>query len=214
MIGRNSFLVLIAFCTFAGCGDGNAVSKMIRDLSISPAADYSGVYGSVVEICARIEILEGRSERSLNYKALATRLSAFDFSDLNGNERVLVFCDYWRSIAVVCSKMATDSCLDEEAFALILNGWKKCSEMCDLSHERDAGVRREGEQKLHALFENDATLFERDILRLVFKNGNVSQTRQLKFYSMWHKVFGCRVEDHHANKIEGTCGASPSNDCR
>lgn len=43
MIGHISFLFLSVLCTFAGCGDRDVVSGMIRDLSIPSSADFSCV---------------------------------------------------------------------------------------------------------------------------------------------------------------------------
>ena len=194
-------LVGVALCALVGCGQKEcrqegAISGMIRDLSIRPVADFSGVYDAVAQICDKIEKSENVTGRCSNYKALATRLANIDFTGLGGNDRTLVFGDYWRSLALVCSKMAAEDFLDKENFALILQGWKKCQEMCNLSVEQDVGLRQEAERKLRVMFENDATLFERDILRLVFKSRNVSAAKQSEFYEMWHATIGCKVGSH------------------
>ena len=201
MIGLKIILVGVALCALVGCGqkdccEEGVISGMIRDLSIRPVADFSGVYDLVTQICDRIEKSANVADKGSNYKALATRLASIDFIGLGGNDRTLVFSDYWRSLALVCSKMAADDSLDKENFALILQGWKKCQEMCNLSVEQDVWLRQESERKLHAMFENDATLFERDILRLIFKSRNVSAEKQAVFYDMWHATIGCKVKSH------------------
>ena len=194
-------LVGVTLCALVGCGqkdcrEEGAISGMIRDLSIRPATDFVGVYASVTQICARIEKSENATDKDSNYKALATRLANIDFTDLGGNDRTFVFSDYWRSLALVCSKMAADDSLDKENFALILKGWKKCREMCNLPNEHVVGLRQESERKLRAMFENDATLFERDILRLIFKGRNVRTEKRAEFYDMWHATIGCKVKSH------------------
>lgn len=201
MISFKNVLVVVSLCALIGCEqkdgrDDGAISGMISGLSIRPAADFSGVYGSVTQICARIEKSVNVTGKAGNYKALATRLANIDFAGLGDNDRTLVFGDYWRSLALVCSKMAAENSLDKESFALILKGWKKCQEMCNLSDEQDVGLRQESERKLRAMFENDATLFERDILRLMFKSRNVSTEKQAEFYDMWHATIGCKVKSH------------------
>ena len=201
MIGFRIILVGVALCALAGCGqkdcrEEGAISGMIRDLSIRPVADFSGVYDSVMQICDRIEKSANVTDKGSNYKVLATRLANIDFTGLGGNDRTFVFGDYWRSLALICSRMAADDSLDKENFALILKGWKKCQEMCNLPDEQDAWLRQESERKLRAMFENDAALFERDILRLMFKSRNVSTEKQAEYYDMWHKCFGCRVKSH------------------
>lgn len=201
MIGFKIILVGVALCALVGCGqkdcrEEGAISGMIRDLSIRPVAGFSGVYDSVTQICDRIEKSASATDKGRSYKALATRLANIDFTGLGGNDRTFVFGDYWRSLALICSRMAADDSLDKENFALILKGWKKCQEMCNLSEEQDIGLRQESERKLRAMFENDAALFERDILRLMFKSRNVSTGKQVEYYDMWHKCFGCRVKSH------------------
>ena len=68
--------------------------------------------------------------------------------------------------------------------------------MCNLPDEQDVGLRQESERKLRAMFENDAALFERDVLRLIFKSRNVSAEKQAVFYDMWHATIGCKVKSH------------------
>ena len=119
MIGFKIILVGVALCALVGCGqkdcrEEGAISGMIRDLSIRPVAGFSGVYDSVTQICDRIEKSANVADKGSNYKALATRLANIDFTGLGGNDRTFVFSDYWRSLALVCSKMAADDSLDKE----------------------------------------------------------------------------------------------------
>ena len=195
MISYKRVLVVVALCAVVGCWQKDCTDEdgMIRDLSIRPDANFTGVYGSVMQICAKIEGSTSAVDKAGSYKALATRLAYVDLSELGGNDRTLIFGDYWRSLALVCSKMAAVDSLDKENFALILRGWKKCQEMCDLPDEHDTGLRQVYERELNAMFQNDAELFERDIMRLIFKNRNVSAEKQHEFRDMWHKTFGCRV---------------------
>ena len=201
MIGLKIIFVGVALCALVGCGQKDCCedgvrSGMIRDLPIRHVADFSGVYDSVTQICDRIEKSANATDKGRNYKALATRLANIDFTGFDGNDRTLFFGDYWRSLALICSRMAADDYLDRENFALILKGWKKCQEMCNLPDEQDVGLRQESERKLRAMFENDAALFERDVLRLIFKSRNVSAEKQAVFYDMWHATIGCKVKSH------------------
>ena len=52
MIGLKIILVGVALCALVGCGqkdccEEGVISGMIRDLSIRPVADFSGVYDLV-----------------------------------------------------------------------------------------------------------------------------------------------------------------------
>ena len=193
-------------CFLTGCGqksgpDERPVSTMIRELSIKPSEDHVELYGAVLQICNRIEIGDAIN-KAANYQELATHLSEFDFSKLDSGDRVLIFGDYWRSLALICAKMADEGSLTPESFAILLNGWKSCRDMCNLptsDNNSDVAVEsqmRGDERTLRYLFENDATLFERDILRLILRNHNMNARQQSELYDMWHKCFGCRVKSH------------------
>lgn len=193
-------------CFLTGCGqksgpDERPVSTMIRELSIKPSEDHVELYGAVLQICNRIEIGDAIN-KAVNYQELATHLSEFDFSKLDSGDRVLIFGDYWRSLALICAKMADEGSLTPESFAILLNGWKSCRDMCNLptsDNNSDVAVEsqmRGDERTLRYLFENDATLFERDILRLILRNHNMNARQQSELYDMWHKCFGCRVKSH------------------
>lgn len=181
---------------FSGCGrndchDADAVSELILNLSIKPEVDFVNVYGSVARICTEIEKTKDVAEKNHQYMLLATRLSDIDLAPLSSEDRVMIFSEYWHSIAFVCAKMIESNSLDGKAFSVVLNGWKKCRQMCDLPENDSGNVR-----KLKDMFENDAALFERDILRLMFKRGNLSSELQSALYDMWHAEFGCRVKEH------------------
>ena len=85
MIGFKIILVGVALCALVGCGqkdcrEEGTISGMIRDLSIRPVADFSGVYDSVTQICDRIEKSANVTDKGSNYKALATHLANIDFT--------------------------------------------------------------------------------------------------------------------------------------
>lgn len=193
-------------CNRNDCHDADAVSELILNLPIKPEADFVNVYGSVAHICAEIEKTENVEEKNLLYKSLATRLSDIDLATLSSEDRVMIFSEYWHSIALVCAKMIESNSLDGKAFSVVLNGWKKCRQMCDCP-DHDKGdvvdsLKLQGNmRKLKDMFENDAALFERDILRLMFKRGNVSPEHQSALYDMWHAEFGCRVKGHHSKSF-------------
>jgi len=174
------------------CDDG-AVARMVQNLPVRPAGDHVMLYTSVSQTCNEIAKLKDASSKPGQYKALAARLTDIDLASLDGNDRVLIFGDYRRSLDLVCAKMADGGLLDRETFTMVLKGWKKCREMCNLPDEGEAGTNA---RKLRAMFENDAALFERDVLRLILKSRNISKERQAEYYAMWHEAFGCRVKSH------------------
>ena len=196
-----AYLCFLTGCGQKSCPDERPVSTMIRELSIKPSEDHVELYGAVLQICNRIEIGDAIN-KAANYQELATHLSEFDFSKLDSGDRVLIFGDYWRSLALICAKMADEGSLTPESFAILLNGWKSCRDMCNLptsDNTPDAAVEsqmRGDVRTLRCLFENDAALFERDVLRLMLKNHDVDAKRQSELYDMWHKAFGCRVKEH------------------
>lgn len=196
-----AYLCLLTGCEKMGGSDESPVTSMIRELSIKPSEDHVELYGAVSQICNQIGMCDSIN-KATKYQELAERLSEFDFSKLDSGDRVLIFGDYWRSLALLCAKMADEGSLTPESFAILLNGWKSCRDMCNLSTSDSTSnmavevQERGNKQKLRYLFENDATLFERDILRLILKNHNMNARQQAEFYDMWHKCFGCRVKGH------------------
>ena len=196
-----AYLCLSTGCGKTGGSDESPVTSMIRELSIKPSEDHVELYGTVSQICNRIGMGD-IINKAAKYQELAKCLSEFDFSELDSGDRVLIFGDYWRSLALLCAKMADEGSLTQESFAILLKGWKSCRDMCDLptsDNTSDLSVEvqeRGNKRKLRYLFENDATLFERDILRLILRNHNMNPRQQSELYDMWHKCFGCRVKNH------------------
>lgn len=205
---------ILSGCGRNGCHDADAVSTLIRKLTIKPEADFVNVYGAVAHICTEIEKTEDTAKKNLQYMLLATRLSDIDLATLSSEDRVMIFSEYWHSIALVCAKMMESNSLDVKAFSVVLNGWKKCRQMCDFPDNNKGSLidtlqLRGNARKLKDMFENDAALFERDILRLMFKRGNLSPEHQSALYNMWHAEFGCRVKEHHSKSF----GISSADDC-
>lgn len=202
-----AMLAIVACVFVVGCGQNdssgeNIVPGMIRDLSIKQSEDHVELYGDVAKVCAQIDVADDAVSKSSQYDELAKRLVSFDFTNLASGDRVLIFGDYWRSLALVCAKMADEGSLTPKSFAVLLKGWKKCRDMCNLptsDNTPDAAVEsqvRGDVRTLRCLFENDAALFERDVLRLILKNRDVDAKRQSELYDMWHRAFGCRVKEH------------------
>ena len=209
------FCVLMSFvctvlCFLCGCGNSDGASsrdgsilRSIHALYVRPSKASGDLYSSVSKICEEISSINNSAAQAVNYRALASRLSGLGMDGLEDGDKVLLFGDFWRSLSLVCSRLLDVGALDRESFGLIVEGWRRCLNAKDAmvgASRIDTGDGAE-DVRLHArkfkgLFENDVTLFERDIMRLLFKNHGVSEKQQKEYYDIWHNAMGCRVKSH------------------
>lgn len=164
-----------------------------RDFRCEVEAISEGIRSATTSSCVRVSL----------FRHFKDAFWGLNVSELSDEKKIELEYDYWRAPVAIGIGLLGNGAEEDEAFAVIIDGFKKYREMC-FSLSKEDGLkdcqesarrnRRAAARGLRQAWNNEVAIFERVWIGCIF--GTTGEGTGKRFLDRWHSEFGCHLKSH------------------